>query len=268
MKLAYESSSKAEIKNLTDKVQTLELHLRNTEDDLGLWKEKYQVQRRELEVILGNSGHQANVKSPASGIGEKDTERNGEDQLDIMSRWEMQDLQDTGRSFQGDDDVADLEKLEDLPSDEIADIPDSTMKGSASSFDLTPSQEQGTSAKDQQNTRMNAQIVGRLGGQVRRLETELASLHDSNTRLLKDKQDVNDTIVRLMEENDKATAVQKQLEDASQRAESLEEKLNTALQLLGERSERVEELENDVNDLKELLQMQVQQMVELQENAR
>ncbi|SCU80737.1 LANO_0B01024g1_1 [Lachancea nothofagi CBS 11611] len=261
-----------EIEELQRKVATLGHSLSDAEDDVKLWQEKYRVRKAELESRLSISKAQAGPESEVESAvhGEEPTSPNGRD-IDKISNWELQDLQNLGTSFVGNEEVASIKSqydLEELLPSEAGDLPGSLRKSSIASFDYTPSQQQRNTLQNHQNTQMNAQMIGRLGAQIRRLETELASLQESHQKLLKEKQTVNDTIFKLMEENERVAEIKDQLKTSSERGKSLEEELNNTAQALADRAERVEELENDVNDLKELLQMQFQQLVELQELVR
>lgn len=122
------------------------------------------------------------------------------------------------------------------------------------------------STQIQGNNQMNAQMINRLGGEVRRMETELESLKEMCNRLSAEKEKSNDEILRLLEENEKFENVKNEKAKYETMSEELQHKLETSLQLLGEKTEQVEELRNDVSDLKEMLREQVEHMVELQQN--
>ncbi|CAR23036.1 Sgm1p [Lachancea thermotolerans CBS 6340] len=268
---AEKSSLEKEVSRLTDITQSLEIDLRNVREDLKLWQEKYRIQKLELEEHLVKP--KKPLDSPREDNQKARPERpsNGEQKIERISDWEIQDIENLQESFENENETSGLGSqysLGEFSQNEEIEFSSSLRKSSLASLDLTPSQQQKTVVKPSQNSQMNAQMVSRLGSQIRRLETELASLKDSNSRLLKEKQNINDTIVKLMEENSNANKTKSQLKESLAHSDALEKKLNATLQLLGERSERVEELENDVDDLKELMQMQVQQMVELQERVR
>ncbi|CCH58836.1 hypothetical protein TBLA_0A10580 [Henningerozyma blattae CBS 6284] len=120
----------------------------------------------------------------------------------------------------------------------------------------------------QASTQMNAQMVSRLGAEVRRLETELESLKETCTKLQEEKRKANDEILKLLDANEKVESIKIEKSRLETMSDDLQRKLETSLQLLGEKTEQVEELKNDVADLKEMLHQQVQQMVEMQENRR
>ncbi|SMN21988.1 similar to Saccharomyces cerevisiae YJR134C SGM1 Protein of unknown function, required for wild-type growth rate on galactose and mannose [Maudiozyma saulgeensis] len=112
----------------------------------------------------------------------------------------------------------------------------------------------------------NPQLVTRLGSEVRRLENELRNMQKDQERLVQDKDNANEEILRLLDRNDKAIKIIDENKSLKQELENISKRLEVSLQLLGEKSETVEELENDVNDLKEMIKQQVQQMVEIQES--
>lgn len=114
------------------------------------------------------------------------------------------------------------------------------------------------------SNQMNAQMVSRLGSEMRRMEAEVVSLKELCDRLQKEKNNTNDEILRLLDENE--TAQHAKVENASleKQINDVQNKLDTSLQLLGEKTEQVEELQNDVSDLKEMMQQQVQQLVAMQ----
>ncbi|CUS24946.1 LAQU0S22e00738g1_1 [Lachancea quebecensis] len=268
---ADKNSLEEEVNRLRGRIVNLDIDLQNTREDLKLWQEKYLIQRLELEEHLIKSKQPLGSPPEEILIARPEELPNDDDRIEHVSDWEIQGIQDLQQSFgdkNGTSDAGSQYSLAELSQNEEVDFSSSIRKSSLASLDLTPSQQQKTLPQSPHISQMNAQMVSRLGGQIRRLETELASLQDSNSRLLKEKQNINDTIVKLMEENRNAKQTKSQLEESLAHSNALEKKLNTTLQLLGERSERVEELENDVNDLKELMHMQVQQMVELQDRAR
>ncbi|CCC72199.1 hypothetical protein NCAS_0J02200 [Naumovozyma castellii] len=115
------------------------------------------------------------------------------------------------------------------------------------------------------NTQMNSQMMSRLGSEIRRIEGEYAALEETYTRLKKEKDNANDEILRLLEENEGVKSIKEENLKLKTQIESVNQKLETALQLLGEKTEAAEELQNDVEDLKEMLHQQVQQMVEMQQ---
>lgn len=118
------------------------------------------------------------------------------------------------------------------------------------------------------NNQVSAQLVSRLGAEVRRMEGELSSLQAAYDKLKGEKNATNEELLRLMEENEKVKSFQDAKDDLQSRVADLEKQLETALQLLGEKTEHAEELENDVEDLKEMMQQQVQQMIQMQEGMR
>lgn len=115
---------------------------------------------------------------------------------------------------------------------------------------------------------MNAQLVNRLGAEVRRMEGELTSLRDSYSKLQVEKDSTNEEILKLIEQNDNAKRLESENKKLITEVTNLQAQLETSLQLLGEKTEHAEELENDVDDLKDMLQQQVQQMVQMQEQMR
>lgn len=118
------------------------------------------------------------------------------------------------------------------------------------------------------NNQINAQLVSRLGSEVRRMEGELSSLQAAYDQLKNEKNSTNDELLKLIEENEKVKSFQDERDSLKVRVIELEKQLETALQVLGEKTEYAEELENDVQDLKEMMKQQVQQMVQMQEITR
>lgn len=114
----------------------------------------------------------------------------------------------------------------------------------------------------------STQLMARMGGQVRRLETELASLRDSWDKLQKEKSQAQEEILRLMMENENVISIQKQNTELSQSLQSLKKEQQQSKMQLDSKQRKIHELENDVADLKELMHSQIQQMVELQEKSR
>ncbi|QLL32458.1 hypothetical protein HG536_0C06270 [Torulaspora globosa] len=117
------------------------------------------------------------------------------------------------------------------------------------------------------SNQMNAQMVTKLAGEIRRFEVEVSSLKGQCDRAQKEKMTANDEIVRLLEENECLKALEKEKVDLSKEVEELRSKLETSLQLLGEKTERAEELENDVQDLKDMMKQQIQDMIDLQNKS-
>ncbi|SCU92441.1 LAFA_0F10528g1_1 [Lachancea sp. 'fantastica'] len=267
-----EDALNKDLKKLHVEIEELRNLLTNAQDEVKLWQEKYRIRKSELDTVLQNPGARDDlrVKSETDHPDREVTPTNLED-LDKVSNWELQNLQTLDISCNENNGSVSIKSQYDLdellPNEEL-DLSNSLRKSSMTSLDYTPSRQLNNTAQDQQVTQLNAQMIGRLGSQIRRLETELASLQESHEKLVKEKQTVNDTIFRLMEENERFAEVKNQLEESSEHGAELENRLNETTRLLAERTERVEELENDVDDLKELMQMQVQQLVELQELVR
>lgn len=115
------------------------------------------------------------------------------------------------------------------------------------------------------NNQINAQLISRLGSEVRRMEGELTSLQAAYDQLKDEKNSANDELLKLLEENEKVKTFQQERDSLKVKVTELENQLETALQVLGEKTEYAEELENDVQDLKEMMKQQVQQMVQMQE---
>lgn len=118
------------------------------------------------------------------------------------------------------------------------------------------------------NNQINAQLVSRLGSEVRRMEGELTSLQAAYDQLKDEKKCTNDEMLKLIEENERVKTFQEERDSLKVRVTELENQLETVLQVLGEKTEYAEELENDVQDLKEMMKQQVQQMVQMQEMTR
>ncbi|SCV01679.1 LAME_0G17788g1_1 [Lachancea meyersii CBS 8951] len=263
---------KNEVKELESMIEKLDHSLSNAKDETKLWQEKYMVRKSELDSLLNDPRARDEMKSQFEPhIQDKEETPTDLEGLDKISNWEFKNLQTLDTDCNNNQDSVsirsqyDLDEL--LPREDI-ELSSNLRKSSITSLDYTSSRQQNKTINTQQNTQMNAQMISRLASQVRRLETELASLQGSHGKLLKEKQAVNDTIFKLMEENEQVTEVKNQLKISCEHEKRLEQELSKTAELLSERTERVEELENDVDDLKELMQMQVQQLVELQEQVR
>ncbi|KAH3679256.1 hypothetical protein WICMUC_001136 [Wickerhamomyces mucosus] len=110
----------------------------------------------------------------------------------------------------------------------------------------------------------NAQLLGKMSNQVRRLEAELSSMNEDLERLENEKKQANEEIVRLMKDNENVDAYKSRIKELEEDVESYSRRHEQMLEILGEKSEQVEELKADVQDLKDLCKLQVQQLVEIQ----
>lgn len=114
------------------------------------------------------------------------------------------------------------------------------------------------------NNTQHIQLIKKLSSSVNRLEMELSTNKSELSKLIKERDDAGDEIMKLMDENKKVTQLELDLKSRDDDITSLMAKLDKVLVLLGEKEERVGELSADVDDLKDLLKQQVQQMVEMQ----
>lgn len=110
----------------------------------------------------------------------------------------------------------------------------------------------------------SVQLIGKLSGQIRRLETEKLILKTENDQLSNIKKESTEEIVKLMKENEQVENLKKEIQELESKVDSYTKKYESTLEILGEKSEQVEELKADIADLKDLLREQVQQIVELQ----
>jgi outer membrane murein-binding lipoprotein Lpp len=110
----------------------------------------------------------------------------------------------------------------------------------------------------------NVQLLGKMSSQVRRLQTELATMREDMERLINEKKAANEEIVILMKDNEQVQRYKDRIHELEEQAEGYVARNEKTLEILGEKSEQVEELKADVQDLKDLLKLQVQQLVELQ----
>ncbi|SCV99340.1 LAFE_0A01024g1_1 [Lachancea fermentati] len=264
------SAANKEVENLHQEISTIKSSLKECQREFDLLNEKYEVQKSQLEntIFTEHAPHRIRSDTTLSDTVKPDVSQSFED-IDDISKWDLQNNNSIGNSVldihdeELDDASYDLHK----ESNESVDLDSFPRKDSLTSLNFVSSQ-QITTTKSHQNNHMNAQMISKLGGEVRRLETELSALQESYERLQKEKLKANDNMIKLMEENDLSHKLERERDELASQVEGLEQKLNASLQLLGEKSERVEELQNDVDDLKEMLQMQFQQIVELQEKTR
>ncbi|CAK9439008.1 uncharacterized protein LODBEIA_P32320 [Lodderomyces beijingensis] len=110
----------------------------------------------------------------------------------------------------------------------------------------------------------NLQLVNKMSSTIRRLEIELHTLKDENSKLIQEKEQREQELLASIKLNDEVAALKSQVGELENTIEENKIKEQTMLELIGEKSEQVEELKADVVDLKELCRSQVQQMVELQ----
>ena len=80
------------------------------------------------------------------------------------------------------------------------------------------------------NGHISAHLVNKLSTELKRLEGELSASKELYNNLLKEKAKANDEILRLLEENDKFSEVNKQKDELLKRVEQMQRKLETSLQ--------------------------------------
>ncbi|KAI5952796.1 hypothetical protein KGF54_003663 [Candida jiufengensis] len=115
-----------------------------------------------------------------------------------------------------------------------------------------------------QNNGNNLQLINKMSSNIRRLEIELNTMKDEYSKLMNDKQQIEENLLENLTKLDEMNSLQSKINELEIEISKKSEKEQTMLELIGEKSEQVEELKNDVLDLKELLKTQVQQMIELQ----
>lgn len=98
----------------------------------------------------------------------------------------------------------------------------------------------------------SVQLVERMSGAVRRLESEKAALKDELARLSLQRDEAREQVVTLMRELDQKRAADKRIESLEKDMRDVNERYQTTLEMLGEKSELVEELMADIADLKKI----------------
>lgn len=105
-------------------------------------------------------------------------------------------------------------------------------------------------------------LINRMSSNVRRLEIELQTIRDENSRLLKEKEETEVEFLKLMRSRDDILRLQATAASLRKEIEQREEKEQTMLEIIGEKSEEVDELKADIQDLKALCRSQVEQLVD------
>lgn len=296
-----ENHSKAvlEVKELEKQVGTLKSSLQSISDDYNLLKKKYDIQRSQLEKNENElKPHEENTnekiidKIPVELTNSLNSmEGNIEDEWTLPQENSMLSLSMSKLGeLEGDSPLKPIDNeshettcseenqhfdrknvdfsIDDIP-EEAADLQAIREGESMKSLNNTSIPYRRASVQlSNSNGHISAHLVNKLSTELKRLEGELSASKELYNNLLKEKTKANDEILRLLEENDKFSEVNKQKDELLKRVEQMQRKLETSLQLLGEKTEQVEELENDVSDLKEMMHQQVQQMVEMQGKMR
>ncbi|SCU83593.1 LAMI_0C03818g1_1 [Lachancea mirantina] len=268
---AENTALKNEYHERKEEISIVQAALSEAREDYALLAEKYSFQKKQLESNI--SKEDINDSTPVP-VELKSPLIDDLGRVDPISQWSLSasaeletgSLKDAEYECEKSDlDIAD-QNISQISGD-VAELDLYDRKPSLASINFTSSQ-QFTNPQSQTRGQMNAQMVSKLGGEVRRLQTELSSLQDSYEALQKSKDDANESILKLIEENEKAKKCESARFKLEQDVSDLETRLEASLQLLGEKTEKVDELQNDVDDLKELVQMQIQQMVDMQEKVR
>ncbi|CDO92197.1 unnamed protein product [Kluyveromyces dobzhanskii CBS 2104] len=251
--------------------------LSSVSEDYEILQKQHNIQKTQLEKALGNPtyGNNSALEGNNGDLSQVvlDTSKSSRSsQEHPMTKWDL-----NHERLDPLDPLAD-EKLDELKEDfsfekdldipyEAADLELLKRGSSELSLNMNSTSLRPNTARETQSSANNSnlQMVTRLGGEIRRLETELSSIREAYNKLTIEKEQSNEEISRLLETNEEVNVLKKDKETLSQELKALQSKQNTILELLGEKSERVEELENDVVDLKDMMRTQVQQMVALQE---
>ncbi|QEU62257.1 Sgm1 [Kluyveromyces lactis] len=268
------------LKETTDDLLVTKEKLSDISDDYEILQKQHDIQKVQLGKALGN---QLTEKKTAlkenEGLDQvilDTTKISDSTQEHPLTKWDLNhekmDQLDPLVDENLDDDLkADFsfEKDIDIP-DEAADLELLKRGSSDLSLAMNSTYVKANTARDTQSgvNNTNLQMVTRLGGEIRRLETELSSVREAYTRLMTEKEQANEEISRLLESNEEVILLKRDRDTLSKDLQKLQAKQSTILELLGEKTERVEELENDVVDLKDLMRTQVQQIVQLQEQLR
>ncbi|BAO40525.1 protein SGM1 [Kluyveromyces marxianus] len=258
-----------------DELSNNQKKLEDLTDDYETLKKQHEIQKTQLERALSMK---PTIPTEAQSKESENLKRDSNNnfnflQEDPMTKWNLNhEGLDSIDPLDGEDidnnsaASFSFEKDLDIP-EEAADL-ELMKKGSTDlSLNLNSTQLRTNTGRDSHSyaNNTNLQMVTKLGGEIRRLETELLSMKDAYNKLMEEKEEANEEISRLLESNEEVETLKVNNSKLSQQIEQLENKQSTLLQLLGEKSERVEELENDVADLKDLMRTQVQQIVQLQE---
>ncbi|ODV66680.1 hypothetical protein HYPBUDRAFT_110429 [Hyphopichia burtonii NRRL Y-1933] len=112
----------------------------------------------------------------------------------------------------------------------------------------------------------NIQLISKMSSNIRRLEIELNTLKEENSKLSSEKEQAQQELLKKLKLTDEVENLNATIDNLKTEIDNKSAKELTMLQLIGEKSEQVEELKADVLDLKDLCRQQVQQMIELQES--
>ena len=102
------------------------------------------------------------------------------------------------------------------------------------------------------NAGPSVQLVERMSANVRRLESERASLKDELSRLTEQRDEARQEIVSLMREVEGRRACDERIEALEREVTDINDRYETTLEMLGEKSETVQELQADIADLKKI----------------
>ncbi|EDO16050.1 hypothetical protein Kpol_1067p22 [Vanderwaltozyma polyspora DSM 70294] len=295
-------NEKATRSTLEDELAVTKSSLQELKDDYKLLQKKFDIQRGHLEnridsplLTQGRFGSQELVhpiSTSTFNITEKWLESGPASQLlddSLVSDMNYSIPDDKIETSSNANETIGVNEMEALSTSDqehmdratdlsfnISDMPDeaSELQIRSRKESLTPSSNfpslyrKPSTQNQSSNTQLNSHMVSRLGAELRRMETEMLSLKDTNERLQKEKMKSNNEIVRLLEENDKLNKLPDENLKLEKNVATLESKLEVSLQLLGEKTECVEELQNDVADLKEMMREQVNQMINMQESMK
>lgn len=283
MKLALETGTNKKNENriseFQSEISSLKLTIQNLTEDYDLLQSKYDIQRSHLERNIDQKNSEIGLQlhiPPSVEDEHPDSEvqklednwiisRNSSSIQPIETPKILKEgfLTKDNSSIESQDEKYDLSlDIDDLP-DEATDL--RSLNPEYSSFRNTSSRNLNKySSEVNSSARMNAQMVSKLGAEIRKFEVELSSLQNVCDRMQKEKNEAHDEILRLLEENEKVTAIKNENLCLSKQVEELRLKLDTSLQILGEKTELVEELQNDVADLKDMMRQQIQEMVKIQ----
>lgn len=138
------------------------------------------------------------------------------------------------------------------------------MDMSSDQLSTLPGQQRHSIMSNGNGNTQHIQLIKKLSSNVNRLEMELMNNKEELNKLVSERDQSSEEIMKLLDKVKSADRLEAELETKQEEVAKLEAKLDKALVLLGEKEERVEELSADVDDLKDLLKDQVQQMVEMQ----
>ncbi|EME87445.1 uncharacterized protein MYCFIDRAFT_20444, partial [Pseudocercospora fijiensis CIRAD86] len=96
----------------------------------------------------------------------------------------------------------------------------------------------------------SVQLVDRLSGLVRKLESEKASFKDELRRLTQQRDEARSEVVDLMRETDTKRDTESRIETLEKEISEMKERYEASLEMLGEREEEVEDLKDQIAELK------------------